>query len=192
MKTLPRELAVPASPVRQTSPVRESITPASSSSPQSSRFRPRQRMPLDQAAHDLQNYLEDQTSYTVDAISALLAAIKVNAVAGELKPLIVSIQTLVDEMIDTTAKSLGETRSHVLKEKGSFIVQNMKDCLTRMDMIRVDELEAIRDDSRPNRHLKQRLAGVNFDMAKCTKELVKSVEEFVLQDEVNDLDRKLN
>lgn len=164
-------------------------------SPANSRqlHRPKQgpELPLDESILNLRSYLEDRTNGTVETIGAILASIKSNETVGTLKPLIAKINELVGDMILTTEKTMTKTRSDVLKKRGSFIVQNLKDCLARMVMLRDEELEAIRDDAKPNRHLKQRLAGVNFDMAKSTKELVKTIEECVLQDELDHIDRKL-
>lgn len=148
-------------------------------------------LPLDESILTLRSYLEDQTNGTVEIIGAILASIKSNETAGMLMPLISRINDLVGDMIATTEKTMNKTRSDVLKQRGAFIVQNLKDCLARMVMLRDEELEAIRDDAKPNRYLKQRLAGVNFDMAKSTKELVKTVEECVLQGELDHIDQRL-
>ena len=40
------------------------------------------------------------------------------------------------------------------------------------------------DGDYADKHFKQRLAGIAFDVAKCTKELVKSVEEASLKEEI--------
>ena len=48
------------------------------------------------------------------------------------------------------------------------------------------------DENYANKHFKQRLAGIAFDIAKCTKELVKTVEEASLKEEIEFLNSRLN
>ena len=47
------------------------------------------------------------------------------------------------------------------------------------------------DEDYADKHFKQRLAGIVFDVAKCTKELVKTVEEASLKEEIDYLNARL-
>lgn len=47
------------------------------------------------------------------------------------------------------------------------------------------------DEDYADKNFKQRLAGIAFDVAKCTKELVKTVEEASLKDEISYLNSRL-
>lgn len=156
----------------------------------SDRFRHRQ-LPRDKEVAELQQYVEEKTSGTVDAIGELLSGIKSNAPAKDLTTVISHIQLLVGGIIDHFKAAMGKSQNQMLKEKGTFLVDNLEHCTTRMGMLRTDELDQMPAENKPNRHLKQRLAGVSYDMAKCTKELVKTVEYVALNIEVNDIDRQL-
>jgi hypothetical protein len=93
-------------------------------------------------------------------------------------------------MVEATGTSMKQSRNWLLKDKGSYILQNLADCSQRMSNLEIDS-EHLSADDHPDRHLKQRLAGISFDMAKCTKELVKTVEEVSLTNDVHHLDKQL-
>lgn len=156
----------------------------------SDRFRQRS-VPNENEVSELQRYVEEKTSGTVDAIGELLSGIKSNAPAKDLKVVISHIQVLVGGIIEHFKATMAKSQNQMLKEKGTFLVDNLEHCTTRMGMLRTDELDQMPAENKPNRHLKQRLAGVSYDMAKCTKELVKTVEYVALNNEVNDIDRQL-
>jgi len=67
----------------------------------------------------------------------------------------------------------------VLRERGEWIVRNLGGCRDRMvamkeAMIRGEGLDA---DERVGKESKSKLAGLAFDMARETKELVRTVED---------------
>lgn len=130
---------------------------------------------------ELQGYLEERTAGAIESTQNLLTGIKNNATVGDLKPHMRSINSAVNHMIEATSTSMQQSRNWLLKDKGSYIVQNLSDCTQRMNLI-YDDLQNVADDSYPDRQVKQRLAGISYDMAKCTKELVKTVEEVSLSD----------
>lgn len=146
----------------------------------------------DESVKKLQTFLEDHTSDTVEAIGGLLTGIKENSPAGELKPLVQQVRELVDRMVENTESAISDTQSRSLIEKGNFLVQSLRDYLSRLDMLYNEELQELRPDAKPNRQLKQRLAGISFDTAKCTKELVKTVEDILLREEVDVLDKRID
>lgn len=139
---------------------------------------------VDESVKQLQMFLEEHTSDSVEAIGALLTGIKENAEQGELKPLVRQVRDLIAQMVEQTEQSVNSTRNRLLREKGSYLCDSLRDYLSRIDMLYKDEMESANDASRPNRQLKQRLAGVSFDMAKSTKELVKTVEDILLREEL--------
>lgn len=144
-------------------------------------------IPPDSSIAELQGYLEEQTSETVDAISGLLSGIRDNNNAGDLRAEAETIERAAAKMLAATGSSMSQTHNWLLKDKGSFLLETLGDCLNRMQTLN-QELWRYQPDTRPNRHLRQRLAGVSFDMAKATKELVKTVEEVSLKQELTHLD----
>jgi hypothetical protein len=130
---------------------------------------------------ELQGYLEERTAGAIESTQSLLTGIKSNATVGELRPHMRSINNAVNHMIEATSTSMKQSRNWLLKDKGSYIVQNLADCTQRMNLI-YEDLRNVSDDSYPDRQVKQRLAGISYDMAKGTKELVKTVEEVSLSD----------
>lgn len=144
-------------------------------------------IPADSTISELQTYLEEQTSETVDAISGLLSGIRDNSNAGELRDKAETIERAAAKMLSATGSSMSQTHNWLLKDKGSFLLESLSDCQDRMQTLN-QELWRHAPESRPSRHLRQRLAGVSFDMAKATKELVKTVEEVSLKQELNHLD----
>lgn len=80
-------------------------------------------------------------------------------------------------------------------EIGSYKA-SLKDCQRRMTTLcRLNKDGSIEFDESDNdyadKHFKQRLAGIAFDVAKCTKELVKTVEEASLKEEIEYLNSKM-
>lgn len=148
------------------------------------------RIAADSSIAELQAYLEEQTSETVDSIRELLSGIKVDAIVNELLPRVESIVYYVDLMVSITGTSMRQTKNWLLKDKGSFILQSLDDCCRRMASLSKD-LNRLDGEKTAPRPLKQRLAGVSFDMAKCTKELVKTVEDVSLKSEIYNIDSQL-
>lgn len=148
-------------------------------------------LPPDSSIAELQTYLEEQTSETVDSIQSLLSGIRDNEKVLELKPKVQQISVLVRRMLEATGSSMAQTRNWLLRDKGSFILQNLADCSSRMEAL-YDELDRLDGQEHAKRQLKQRLAGVSFDMAKSTKELVKTVEEVSIKSEIEQIEMQLN
>lgn len=148
-------------------------------------------LPPDSSIAELQTYLEEQTSETVDSIQSLLSGIRDNEKVVDLKPKVQQISVLVRRMLEATGSSMAQTRNWLLRDKGSFILQNLGDCSSRMEAL-YDELDRLDAEGHAKRQLKQRLAGVSFDMAKSTKELVKTVEEVSIKSEIEQIEMQLS
>jgi hypothetical protein len=144
----------------------------------------------DNTVAELQGYLEEQTAGAIESIQTLLTGIKEGATVGVLRPYMKSIINVVDVMIEATGTSMKQTRHWLLKDKGSYILQNLSDCSQRLST-QYEETRNLDNELQPDRRLKQLLAGISFDMAKCTKELVKTVEEVGLTSEINHIESQL-
>lgn len=137
-------------------------------------------------------YLEHQTVEVISTIQSLLIAIKKpNATQSELREKSRAIAVVISQMNEATNTSMNQSRNAQLKEHGSWVVKSLEDCDHRMTALckptSDDDEEAYADKS-----FRQRLAGISFDIAKCTKELVKTVEEASLQEDIEYLDGRLN
>lgn len=139
---------------------------------------------------ELQEYLESQTVSVIDSIQDLLTGIKGNATYFEVRANVSLITSTVQPVIDATHKSMTQTRNWRLKDLGKYIVDSLESCCERMSALYADS-SVFDDHMIPDRQFKQRLAGISFDMARCTKELVKTVEEVSLKMEISQIDHEL-
>lgn len=144
----------------------------------------------DNTVAELQAYLERKTVDAVDSIQNLLTGIREGTILEDLLPFMKNVIEVTNNMIEATGNSMKQTRNWLLKDKGLYILQNLEDCSVRLDSLYVDITHASPDVD-TDRMIRQRLAGVSFDMAKCTKELVKTVEEVSLTSEIQHIDKQL-
>ncbi|RCK63899.1 hypothetical protein Cantr_10666 [Candida viswanathii] len=136
-------------------------------------------------------YLEHQTVQVINTIQSLLAAIKKpSATRGELRERTKAITVVISQMTEATNTSMNQTRNAQLKEHGSWVVRSLEDCYHRMNNLCKPGEKP--DSSFADKNFKQRLAGISFDIAKCTKELVKTVEEASLKEDIAYLDARLS
>lgn len=137
-------------------------------------------------------YLEHQTVQVISTIQSLLSAIKKpNATRGELREKSQAITEVISQMTEATNTSMNQTRNAQLKEHGKWVVTSLEDCNHRMNILcRPNSDKA--DSNFADKNFKQRLAGISFDIAKCTKELVKSVEEASLREEIANLNARIS
>lgn len=146
--------------------------------------------PADNTVIELQEYLENETASVIDSIQQLLTGIKSNSNYKTLRQNITIITDSVRTMLAATSGMMMQSKHWQLKEHGAYIVDSLENCCQRMKMLYGDS--AIHDESLvPDKHFKQRLAGLSFDMAKCTTELVKTVEEVNLKQEIGQINEKL-
>lgn len=137
-------------------------------------------------------YLEHQTVQVITTIQDLLSAIKrPDSTRGELRENSMAISEVIKQMTEATNTSMNQTRNFQLKEHGSWVVKSLEDCNHRMNTLcRANTDRSDLDFA--DKNFKQRLAGISFDIAKCTKELVKTVEEASLKEDIAHLDARLN
>ncbi|EGW32495.1 uncharacterized protein SPAPADRAFT_51046 [Spathaspora passalidarum NRRL Y-27907] len=137
-------------------------------------------------------YLEHQTVEVINTIQSLLVAIKKPEVTrGELRIKSSAITKVITQMTEATRTSMNQTRNYALKEHGSWVVQSLEDCTHRM-LVLCKPREDKSDSQFGDKNFKQRLAGISFDIAKCIKELVKSVEEASLKEDIAQLETRLS
>lgn len=137
-------------------------------------------------------YLEYQTVQVISTIQDLLTAIKKpDATRGELRTNSKAISAVISQMTEATNTSMNQTRNYQLKEHGSWVVKSLEDCNHRMSTLCRPNGEK-EDLDFADKNFKQRLAGISFDIAKCTKELVKTVEEASLKEDIAQLDARLS
>ncbi|GAV52032.1 hypothetical protein ZYGR_0AG00230 [Zygosaccharomyces rouxii] len=152
----------------------------------------------DNTLSELLLYLEHQSLQVIATIQSLLTSIKEpHATRGNLRKESNAISQVIRQMVDATSVSMNQSRNASLKEHGSWVVKSLEDCYLRMTTLcqlnRTGEFgENSEDANYANKHFKQRLAGIAFDIAKCTKELVKTVEEASLKEEIEFLNSRLN
>ncbi|EDO15429.1 hypothetical protein Kpol_1027p3 [Vanderwaltozyma polyspora DSM 70294] len=138
---------------------------------------------------ELLSYVEHQTVEVISTIQTLLTSIKdTSSTKGGLKREAFDINNVISQMVSATSISMEQTRNYHLKEHGSWVVQSLEDCSRRIiTLCEFNEDGLIQENASDNEYadkqFKQRLAGIAFDIAKCTKELVKSVEEASLKEE---------
>lgn len=136
-------------------------------------------------------YLEHQTVQVISTIQSLLSAIKIPGVkCGDLREKAYAITVVVTQMTGATNISMNQTRNAELKQHGSWVVENLDDCSHRMTRLSHDNQGQL-EDAFADKNFKQRLAGISFDIAKCTKELVKTVEEASIREDIANLDARL-
>ncbi|CEP64122.1 uncharacterized protein LALA0_S10e02938g [Lachancea lanzarotensis] len=151
----------------------------------------------DNTLSELLLYLEHRTIEVISTIQSLLTSIKQpQALKGELCKDSSAINQVIAQMVEATNVSMAQSRNAALKEHGNWVVQSLKDCKRRMtSLCHLNEDGTINfdegDDEYASKHFKQRLAGIAFDVAKCTKELVKTVEEASLKEEIEYLNSQL-
>lgn len=152
----------------------------------------------DNTLSELLLYLEHQTMQVISTIQSLLTSIKEpQATKGNLRTESNAINGVIWQMVDATSVSMNQSRNANLKEHGSWVVQSLEDCamrLTALCKLKKDGqlLHEENDEEYADKNFKQRLAGIAFDVAKCTKELVKTVEEASLKEEIDYLNARLN
>ncbi|KAI5969632.1 SPA2 [Candida margitis] len=137
-------------------------------------------------------YLEHQTVEVINTIQSLLGAIKKpNATRSDLRQKSKAITIVISQMCEATNTSMNQTRNAQLKEHGSWVVKSLEDCYHRMDVL-CKPAQDSNEGQFADKNFKQRLAGISFDIAKCTKELVKTVEEASLKEDIAYLDARLS
>lgn len=151
----------------------------------------------DNSLSQLLLYLEHQTVQVITTIQSLLSSIKEpKSTQGNLRAESNAINQVINQMTGATSVSMNQSRNANLKEHGSWVVQSLNDCSRRMVILCQLDKDGVlqtqkHDSDYADKNFKQRLAGIAFDIAKCTKELVKTVEEASLKEEIEFLNSKI-
>ena len=133
---------------------------------------------------DLLVYLEPQTMRVIQNTQKLLDYIKSeNSRQIDLRQLSNSIAILIRRMTHATKNVMSQSRYFKLRENGKWIIDSLDDCIKRITQVcQLNENGSLNegvtgDFALAGQILKQKLAGIAFDLSKCTKELVKVVED---------------
>ncbi|KAH3660427.1 hypothetical protein OGAPHI_007013 [Ogataea philodendri] len=146
----------------------------------------------DNTLKELLYYLEHQTVEVIAAIQKLLESIK-NPKATKLllKNGAGQIIKVVKQMAEGTNTLMSQTRYAEQMGHAQYVVEVLEDCVRRMEVLYSSGDERS-DKEFADKAFKQRSAGIAFDVARSTKELVKTVEEASLRDEIAVIDSRLN
>ncbi|KAG7883731.1 hypothetical protein KL938_002316 [Ogataea parapolymorpha] len=146
----------------------------------------------DNTLKELLLYLEHQTVEVIAAIQKLLESIK-NPKATKLllKNGAGQIIEVVKQMAEGTNTLMAQTRYAEQMGHAQYVVEVLEDCVRRMEALYSSGDERT-DREYADKAFKQRSAGIAFDVARSTKELVKTVEEASLRDDIAVIDSRLN
>ncbi|CCE65338.1 hypothetical protein TPHA_0K02050 [Tetrapisispora phaffii CBS 4417] len=137
----------------------------------------------DNTLSDLLFYVEHQTVSVISSIQSLLQSIKEpNVTKGSLRKDAVSINSVITLIMSATSAGMEQKRNFKLREHCGWIIQSLEDCITRITTLcelvsEASSASSFKENDLADKQYKQRLAGIAFDIAKCTKELVKSIEQ---------------
>ncbi|VEU22488.1 DEKNAAC103331 [Brettanomyces naardenensis] len=145
----------------------------------------------DNTLKELLLYLEHQTVEVIAAIQQLLKSIRdPKATRGLLRKAADQIIMVVKQMCEGTRTLMNQSRYADAMGHARYVVDVLQDCVTRMSKLYGTDLS--KDMEYADKDFKQRSAGIAFDIARSTKELVKTVEEASLRDEIAVIDSRLN
>lgn len=137
-------------------------------------------------------YLEHQTQQVIVTTQGLLEAIKRrDSLRAELRLNATAIERVISEIIAATTAAMNQSRHQELKTHADYVVRTLTSSNQRIEMLARPAPD--HDDAEvADRSFRQRLAGVSYDIAKQTRELVKTVEEVSLREDIADLDMRIN
>ncbi|KAI5789489.1 hypothetical protein FPQ18DRAFT_261537 [Pyronema domesticum] len=119
-------------------------------------------------------FLESRTTSIVEAIHLLLESIKSDSTLPLISQHISSISVIISTILSSTEAAMVNP---LLKERGEWIIANLSGCRDKMKMMEEREQKVEWNRRIPDKEFKSKLAGLAFDMARETKELVRCVEE---------------
>lgn len=145
----------------------------------------------DNTLRELLLYLEHQTVEVIKAIQQTLQSIRdPKATKGLLRIGANEINSVVNQMAEGTSTLMNQSRYVESMGHAKYVVGVLEDCVARMEALYGEDTS--KDGEYAGKSFKQRSAGIAFDVARSTKELVKTVEEASLRDEIAVLDSRLN
>lgn len=146
----------------------------------------------DNTLKELLLYLEHQTVEVIAAIQRLLSSIRdPKATRGLLGDAADQIVDVVKRMCEGTRTLMNQSRYADTMSHTKYVVDVLDDCVDRMAKL-YGPPATRRNSDYADKSFKQRSAGIAFDIARSTKELVKTVEEASLRDEIAVIDSRLN
>lgn len=144
----------------------------------------------DNTLKELLLYLEHQTVEVISSIQQLLQSIRdPKATRGLLRVAADQMTEVVKQMSEGTNTLMNQSRYADAMGHARYVVDVLDDCVVRMD--KLYGKTGTKDEMFADKDFKQRSAGVAFDIARSTKELVKTVEEASLRDEIAVIDSRL-
>ena len=144
----------------------------------------------DNTLRELLLYLEHQTVEVIGAIQKTLQSIRdPKATKGLLRGGTAEINSVVKQMAEGTSTLMNQSRYSESMGHAKYVVGVLEDCVQRMETLYGKDIN--NDGEYAGKNFKQRSAGIAFDVARSTKELVKTVEEASLRDEIAVLDSRL-
>ena len=144
----------------------------------------------DNTLRELLLYLEHQTVEVIKAIQQTLESIRdPKATKGLLRNGANEINNVVKQMSEGTSTLMNQSRYIESMGHAKYVVGVLEDCVRRMEVLYGTDTS--KDNEFAGKNFKQRSAGIAFDVARSTKELVKTVEEASLRDEIAVLDSRL-
>ncbi|GME90545.1 unnamed protein product [Ambrosiozyma monospora] len=145
----------------------------------------------DNTLRELLVYLEHQTIQVIQAIQLLLESIRdPKATKGLLRGGANEIIQVVKQMAEGTTTLMNQSRYVESMGHAKYVVDILEDCVNRMESL-YNANDGKTDQDYAEKSFKQRSAGIAFDVARSTKELVKTVEEATLKDEIAVLDSRI-
>lgn len=122
----------------------------------------------------LQIFLETQAEGIVESIQSLLSRIRADGDMQALRNHVANITNVVAKVVDNTQMAMAQDGNEKLRERGDWIVANLSGCKDKMTAMS-EEGEPV--DGPADKEFRGRLAALAFDLARETKDLVRTVEE---------------
>lgn len=122
----------------------------------------------------LQIFLETQAEGIVESIQSLLSRIRADGDMQALRNHVTNITDVVARVVDNTQTAMAQDGNNKLRERGDWIVANLSGCSDKMTAMS-EEGEPV--DGPADKEFRGRLAALAFDLARETKDLVRTVEE---------------
>ncbi|KTW26766.1 hypothetical protein T552_02767 [Pneumocystis carinii B80] len=126
---------------------------------------------FDNNLDDFKIFLETKTEDIVELIQAFLSSIRADAQIKKLKDHMTKITNIVQSLVSKTFQVIAIENDENLREKISTIINGLINCCSRSEELLGDKIENINID----KSFKQKLAGIAFDIAKQTKELLRTI-----------------
>lgn len=135
---------------------------------------PQSQRTLTKHPSPLQVSLETQTEGIVENIQHLLSSIRAGDDMATLQGHVEQIAGVVDKVVKNTEDAMKQSGNEKLRERGDWIVSNLAGCAGKMSAATNGPVPA---DGPADKEFRGGLAALAFDLARETKDLVRTVEE---------------